>query len=305
MNIESLSIGVICGGYSNEREISLKGAEAVNKALIVGGFNSKIIDIKTPKSLKNKETYKNIDFAFIMIHGKGGEDGEVQKVLKKLNILFSGSTDIGLQNSFDKVLAKELWIKKDIKTPKYITNVKSWNDLPNYFKKLSKLVIKPSKEGSSIGVSIVNNNLEAFEEAITHAKKFEGVPMIEEFISGRELTVSILGNLICDPIKITAKQEFYNYEAKYNSKDTSYEFINLEEQKLKNLKESCKKAFETLGCSKWGRVDLIDSEKEFFFIEVNTVPGMTETSLVPKSAKNEGLSFLKLILKIIKDSIEN
>ena len=305
MKIENLNIGIICGGFSNEREISLRGARSIHQVLNSKNINSRLIDIKDKNEMHDKRMYKGIDFAFVMIHGKGGEDGEVQEFLSSLNIKFSGSDILGLKNSYDKELTKKIWSNCKIKTPQYVSEIFDWSDLPDFLKKTSKLVIKPSKEGSSLGVSIIKNNSKNFSKAIKHAKKYEGVPIIEEFISGRELTISVLGDLICDPIEIKAQEEFYNFEAKYNRTDTSYSFPVFAEDKLANLKMLSKKAFDLLGCSKWGRVDLIEHKDDFFFIEVNTVPGMTETSLVPKSAEKEGLSFFELIKKIIIDSIDN
>ena len=305
MNINTLKIGVLCGGFSNEREISLRGAKAINEELISKNIDSKLIDIKNQRDMLEAKTYSNLDFAFVMIHGKGGEDGSIQKILSELNIPFSGSGISGLKNSFDKVITKEIWLKNKINTPKYTSEISSWADLPNSLKEVPKLVVKPSKEGSSLGVSIIENNSKNLTKAINFASEYEGVPIIEEFISGRELTVSILGNLICDPIEIIAKEEFYNFEAKYNRGDTLYSFPEFKKNKLKDLKNLAKNAFTLLDCEKWGRVDLIEKEDSFYFIEANTVPGMTETSLVPKAAKREGLSFFDLIEKIILDSIDN
>ena len=305
MKIENLSIGIVCGGFSNEREISLRGAQSIHQTLIAKNINSRLIDIRDKNEMHDKKMYEGIDFALVMIHGKGGEDGEVQEFLSSLNIKFSGSDILGLKNSYDKVLTKQIWCENKINTPQYVSDIFDWSDLPDFLKKASKLVIKPSKEGSSLGVSIIKNNSENFSKAIKHAKKYEGTPIIEEFIPGRELTISVLGDLICDPIEIEAQEEFYNFEAKYNRTDTSYSFPVFAEDKLAKLKKLSKNAFDLLGCDKWGRVDLIEYEDKFFFIEVNTVPGMTETSLVPKSAEKEGLSFYELIKKIIMDSIDN
>ncbi len=305
MKIENLRIGIVCGGFSNEREISLRGAKSIHQELLSKKINSKLIDIKDKNEMHNEEMYKGIDFALVMIHGKGGEDGEVQGFLSSLNIKFSGSNILGLKNSYDKILTKQIWSHNQINTPQYVSEIYNWSDLPDFLKKTSKLVIKPSKEGSSLGVSIINNNSENFLKAIKHAKKYEGTPIIEEFIPGRELTISVLGDLICAPIEIEAQEEFYNFEAKYNRTDTSYSFPVFAKEKLDVLKKLSKNAFDLLGCDKWGRVDLIEYEDKFYFIEVNTVPGMTETSLVPKSAQKEGLSFYELIKKIIMESIDN
>ena len=305
MNIENLSIGIICGGFSNEREISLRGAQSIYQELISKNINSRLIDIKDKNEMYDKKIYEGIDFALVMSHGKGGEDGEVQEFLKSLNIKFSGSDILGLKNSYDKALTKQIWSDNNINTPQYVSDIFDWSDLPDFLKKTSKQAIKPSKEGTRLGVSIIKNNSENFSKAIKDAKKYEGTPIIEEFIPGRELTISVLGDLICDPIEIEAQEEFYNFEAKYNRTDTSYSFPVFAEDKLVKLKKLAKNAFGLLGCDKWGRVDLIEYENKFYFIEVNTVPGMTETSLVPKSAEKEGLSFYELIKKIIMDSIDN
>ena len=158
MKIENLSIGIVCGGFSNEREISLRGAQSIHQTLIAKNINSKLIDIRDKKEKHDKKMYDGIDFALVMIHGKGGEDGEVQEFLSSLNIKFSGSDISGLKNSYDKVLTKQIWRENKINTPQYVSDIFDWSDLPDFLKKTSKLVIKPSKEGSSLGVSIIKNN---------------------------------------------------------------------------------------------------------------------------------------------------
>ena len=158
MKIENLSIGIVCGGFSNEREISLRGAQSIHQTLIAKNINSRLIDIRDKNEMHDKKMYDGIDFALVMIHGKGGEDGEVQEFLSSLNIKFSGSDISGLKNSYDKVLAKQIWRENKINTPQYVSDIFDWSDLPDFLKKTSKLVIKPSKEGSSLGVSIIKNN---------------------------------------------------------------------------------------------------------------------------------------------------
>ena len=161
MKIENLSIGIICGGFSNEREISLRGAQSIHQTLITKNINSRLIDIRDKNEMHDKKMYDGIDFALVMIHGKGGEDGEVQEFLSSLNIKFSGSDISGLKNSYDKVLTKQIWRENKINTPQYVSDIFDWSDLPDFLKKTSKLVIKPSKEGSSLGVSIIKNNSES------------------------------------------------------------------------------------------------------------------------------------------------
>ena len=162
MKIENLSIGIVCGGFSNEREISLRGAQSIHQTLIAKNINSRLIDIRDKNEMHDKKMYDGIDFALVMIHGKGGEDGVVQEFLSSLNIKFSGSDISGLKNSYDKVLTKQIWRENKINTPQYVSDIFDWYDLPDFLKKTSKLVRKPSKEGSSLGVSIIKNNSENF-----------------------------------------------------------------------------------------------------------------------------------------------
>ena len=132
MKIENLSIGIVCGGFSNEREISLRGAQSIHQTLIAKNINSRLIDIKDKKEMHDKKMYDGIDFALVMIHGKGGEDGEVQEFLSSLNIKFSGSDISGLKNSYDKVLTKQIWHENKINTPQYVSDIFDWSDLPDF-----------------------------------------------------------------------------------------------------------------------------------------------------------------------------
>ena len=146
MKIENLSIGIVCGGFSNEREISLRGAQSIHKTLVAKNVNSKLIDIRDKNEMHDKKKYEGIDFALVMIHGKGGEDGEVQKFLSSLNIKFSGSDILGLKNSYDKVLTKKIWCENKINTPQYVSDIFEWSDLPDFLKKAFKVGYK-TKQG--------------------------------------------------------------------------------------------------------------------------------------------------------------
>ena len=306
-DIEKLKIGVVAGGISSEREISLKSGRAVHESLSKNGFSSKLIDINSQEKLKSLETYKGLDLVFIMIHGKGGEDGEIQSILEAAKIKYTGSDSTSSLNAFDKLKSKEIFEKNGLEVPLRMM-------LQHSPSENNDIVIKPLREGSSFGVSIIKRwwdykksrpSLET-EEALKEAQKYGDGVLIEEFIEGKELTVAIVGESTYPEIEIISPNEFYDFSAKYDGIGTKYIPANLSSTETKKLSEICLKAFKSLGCSGWGRVDLIKSKNDgiSYILEVNTVPGMTETSLVPKAARLAGLSFNDLLVEIIKASID-
>ena len=306
-DLEKLKIGVVAGGISSEREISLKSGRAVHESLSKHGFSSKLIDIKSQEKLKSLETYKGLDLVFIMIHGKGGEDGEIQSILEAAKIKYTGSDSTSSLNAFDKLESKEIFEKNGLEVPQRIM-------LQHSPPEKYGIVIKPVREGSSFGVSIIKSwwdfekrrpSLET-EEALKEAQKYGDEVLIEEFIEGKELTVAIVGESTYPAIEIISPNEFYDFSAKYDGVGTKYIPANLSSTETKKLSEICLKAFKSLGCSGWGRVDLIKSKNDgiLYILEVNTVPGMTETSLVPKAARLAELSFNDLLVEIIKTSID-
>ena len=306
-DLEKLKIGVVAGGISSEREISLKSGRAVHESLSKNGFSSKLIDINSQEKLKSLETYKGLDLVFIMIHGKGGEDGEIQSILEAAKIKYTGSDSTSSLNAFDKLESKEIFEKNGLEVPLRMM-------LQHSPPKKDAIVIKPLREGSSFGVSIIKRwwdykksrpSLET-EEALKEAQKYGDGVLIEEFIEGKELTVAIVGESTYPAIEIISPNEFYDFSAKYDGIGTKYIPANLSSTETKKLSEICLKAFKSLGCSGWGRVDLIKSKNDgiLYILEVNTVPGMTETSLVPKAARLAELSFNDLLVEIIKTSID-
>ena len=306
-DLEKLKIGVVAGGISSEREISLKSGRAVHESLSKNGFSSKLIDINSQEKLKSLETYKGLDLVFIMIHGKGGEDGEIQSILEAAKIKYTGSDSTSSLNAFDKLKSKEIFEKNGLEVPLRMM-------LQHSPSENNAIVIKPLREGSSFGVSIIKRwwdykksrpSLET-EEALKEAQKYGDGVLIEEFIEGKELTVAIVGESTYPAIEIISPNEFYDFSAKYDGIGTKYIPANLSSTETKKLSEICLKAFKSLGCSGWGRVDLIKSKNDgiLYILEVNTVPGMTETSLVPKAARLAGLSFNDLLVEIIKASID-
>ena len=306
-DLEKLKIGVVAGGVSSEREISLKSGKAVHESLSKNGFSSKLIDINSQEKLKSLETYKGLDLVFIMIHGKGGEDGEIQSILEAAKIKYTGSDSTSSLNAFDKLESKEIFEKNGLEVP---LRIMLQHSPPEKY----GIVIKPVREGSSFGVSIIKSwwdfekrrpSLET-EEALKEAQKYGDEVLIEEFIEGKELTVAIVGESTYPAIEIISPNEFYDFSAKYDGIGTKYIPANLSSTETKKLSEICLKAFKSLGCSGWGRVDLIKSKNDgiLYILEVNTVPGMTETSLVPKAARLAELSFNDLLVEIIKTSID-
>ena len=306
-DLEKLKIGVVAGGISSEREISLKSGRAVHESLSKNGFSSKLIDINSQEKLKSLETYKGLDLVFIMIHGKGGEDGEIQSILEAAKIKYTGSDSTSSLNAFDKLKSKEIFEKNGLEVPLRMM-------LQHSPSENNAIVIKPLREGSSFGVSIIKRwwdykksrpSLET-EEALKEAQKYGDGVLIEEFIEGKELTVAIVGESTYPAIEIISPNEFYDFSAKYDGIGTKYIPANLSSTETKKLSEICLKAFKSLGCSGWGRVDLILSKNDgiLYILEVNTVPGMTETSLVPKAARLAELSFNDLLVEIIKTSID-
>ena len=306
-DLEKLKIGVVAGGISSEREISLKSGRAVHESLSKNGFSSKLIDINSQEKLKSLETYKGLDLVFIMIHGKGGEDGEIQSILEAAKIKYTGSDSTSSLNAFDKLKSKEIFEKNGLEVPLRMM-------LQHSASENNDIVIKPLREGSSFGVSIIKRwwdykksrpSLET-EEALKEAQKYGDGVLIEKFIEGKELTVAIVGESTYPAIEIISPNEFYDFSAKYDGIGTKYIPANLSSTETKKLSEICLKAFKSLGCSGWGRVDLIKSKNDgiLYILEVNAVPGMTETSLVPKAARLAELSFNDLLVEIIKTSID-
>lgn len=306
-DLEKIKIGVVAGGISSEREISLKSGRAVHESLSKNGFSSKLIDINSQEKLKSLETYKGLDLVFIMIHGKGGEDGEIQSILEAAKIKYTGSDSTSSLNAFDKLKSKEIFEKNGLEVPLRMM-------LQHSPSENNAIVIKPLREGSSFGVSIIKRwwdykksrpSLET-EEALKEAQKYGDGVLIEKFIEGKELTVAIVGESTYPAIEIISPNEFYDFSAKYDGIGTKYIPANLSSTETKKLSEICLKAFKSLGCSGWGRVDLIKSKNDgiLYILEVNTVPGMTETSLVPKAARLAELSFNDLLVEIIKTSID-
>ena len=284
------------GGYSAEREISLLSGEAVHKALIESKIDCFPFDLND----KNLDELWKIKFdkAFIVLHGRGGEDGFIQSELKKKNISFTGSNAKSSSLCMDKALTKDLWKKHNLPLSDSIVVTKGES-----FGSISLSLpwaVKPTLEGSSIGITKVTNESE-LDSALEEAFQYGNQALVEQWIDGDEYTVSILNNHALPSIKITSDHDIYDYHSKYFSNKTEYLCpSDLSEEQELNLQNIALKAFNITGASGWGRVDFIlDKDRNPFLLEINTVPGMTSHSLVPMAAKASNMSFNELVFRIL------
>lgn len=300
-------VAVLYGGNSAEREVSLRSGRAIYNALLEKGVDAYLVDSRD--HLLQQLIDHKIDRAFIALHGRDGEDGVVQGFLQTLKIPYTGSRVAGAAVSMDKLLSKQIFCQQAIKTADFIWLDQKQrfdlDDAASVFAELGAvLFVKPVKEGSSVGMSKVKTPDELIK-AIALAHQFDQVALVEKYIQGDEYTVTILAERALPSIRMRTPRDFYDYEAKYHSNTTEYfcpsGLTDVDEAKLQAI---AKKAFAVLGCSGWGRVDFIREAGtgQFLILEVNTVPGMTETSLVPKAAKVDGISFAELVLAILDTS---
>ncbi|MCK4503441.1 MAG: D-alanine--D-alanine ligase [Desulfuromonadales bacterium] len=294
-------IGVLYGGLSAEREISLKTGTASLLALQQLGYNAVAIDVNhnLPQQLQDA----SIEVAFIALHGRFGEDGRVQGLLEMLLIPYTGSGVLASSLAIDKVMTKQMLIYHEVPTPKfdYIRPGDSRGDLLQRCVQLPA-VVKPSREGSTLGITIAKTR-EELATGIDMAADLDGTVLVEEFIAGKELTVSVLNGEALPIIQIEAKGGFYDYQAKYNSGDTEYLLpAPIAETSYQQVQDAAVKACRALGCRGAARVDFMFAAPQYYCIEVNTIPGMTATSLLPKAAQAVGIDFPELVEQILLDA---
>ena len=295
------TIGVLLGGLSAEREISLKTGNAALQALQQLGYSAVGIDVN--RNLPQQLSEAGIEVAFIALHGRFGEDGRVQGLLEMLQIPYTGSGVLASSIAIDKVVTKQLLIYHDLPTPKF-DFMRSGDLINDLLKRNDRLplVIKPSREGSTIGITIARDT-EDLRSGIETAASLDGTVLVEDFIDGDELTVSVLNGEALPVIKVVPKSGFYDYQAKYNSGDTEYLLpAPIDQNIYRTVQQAAVKACNVLGCRGAARVDFMLSEDKFYCIEVNTIPGMTETSLLPKAAQAAGVDFPQLVETILLDA---
>ncbi|MDO8345344.1 MAG: D-alanine--D-alanine ligase [Cellvibrio sp.] len=301
-------VGVLFGGLSAEREISLQSGAAVIAALVEAGVEHVAIDVDD-NIIADIQAAK-IDRAFLILHGPGGEDGRIQALLEFLNIPYTGSDVASSALAMDKLRTKQLWRGVDINgqqglsTPEFAVLTQA-SDFAKVLANLGgEVMVKPANEGSSIGMSRVNNAAE-LEVAFQKAAQYQGSVLVERLIVGAEYTIAILDGEALPPIKLETDHTFYDFNAKYIAEDTRYLCpCGLSAAKEQELKTLALNAFNTVGCRGWGRVDVMaDAQQNFYLLEVNTAPGMTSHSLVPMAAKAIGLSFAELVLTVLRASL--
>ncbi len=295
-------VGVLMGGTSAEREVSLVSGSFVLNALIAAGVDAFKVDIgeSVIAQLQNLKA----DRVFNILHGRGGEDGEIQAILDVMKIPYVGSGVKSSAVTIDKLMTKRLLLGSGIATPDF-QEITPQSDFSSLLEKIGlPMIVKPVNEGSSIGMSKVTQ-ADELPGAYELARQFGSV-MAEKWIDGAEYTVAWLGGTVLPAIKLETPHEFYDYDAKYKASDTIYTCpCGLAAEQEKILTQLTSRVVAICGLRHWGRVDLmLDRSGEFQVIEINTVPGMTDHSLVPMAALEAGLDFEKLVLKLVELSMD-
>lgn len=295
-------VAVFMGGDSAERAVSLKSGQAVLSALQSAGVDAYGVDVIgcLLKTVENPE----YDRVFIALHGRGGEDGTIQAILSQAGIPYTGSDVLASALAMDKLRSKYVFRGCNLPTPGFCS-MACEEDVETVVASLRMPVgVKPAREGSSIGIRKVANREELLE-AWREAAELDEQVLIEEWVEGPEFTVSLLQDQALPAIGLSTDHVFYDYDAKYLADDTRYRIpCGLSPEDEVRLQQLSLEAFRALGCKTWGRVDVMqDSEGNFWLLEVNTVPGMTDHSLVPMAAKAAGISFEELVVRILKDTL--
>jgi len=295
-------VAVVMGGVSAEREVSLDSGRNVLAALKARGVDAQAID-GIPALL---DALRAGHFArvFNILHGGDGEDGVLQGALKSLRVPVTGSGVLGSALTLDKIRTKQVWQAVGLPTPRYVRFAKG-GDIHAAIAQLGlPVVVKPSHEGSSVGITRVRKEAD-FAGAVELAARYDGELVVEELIEGDEFTVGILQGEALPSIRIVPKGEFYDYHAKYVSDETQYICPGLDETGEREIRDLALSAFNAAGCSGWGRVDVMrDRAGKFYLLEVNTTPGMTSHSLVPKAARAVGIEFEELCWRILETSFD-
>lgn len=297
------NVVVVYGGTSAERDVSLKSGAAILNALKRKGVAVCGYDLRDKGLVGLEQLAPSV--VFVALHGRGGEDGTLQGALELLNIPYTGSGVLASALGMDKQRTKQVWHAVGLPTPESIM-LDASSDWAAVVAELGlPLIVKPVHEGSTLGISIVKSQA-ALEAAYQEAAQFDARVMAERFVVGDEYTVALLGDQVLPAIRVEVPGGFYDYEAKYISNTTQYHLpcgLSVEQEAV--LAVLCQKAFAAIGCEGWGRVDVMhDSEGRFWLLEVNTVPGMTDHSLVPQAAAYAGIDFDDLVLQILNTAGE-
>jgi len=293
-------VAVLLGGDSSERDVSLDSGRNVLDALKRKGVDATIVD--GIPALVQALTTQKFDRVFNIMHGGDGENGVVQGLLESLRVPYTGSGVLGAALTLDKIRTKQVWLSAGLSTPRYV-RISSEADLTAAAATIGlPLIMKPSCEGSSVGVSRVFKQAD-LSQAVALAQRYRGELLMEQLIEGGEYTVGILGDEALPTIKIVPAGEYYDYHAKYVADDTQYLCPGLQGAAEDEMRALALAAFKAAGCWGWGRVDVMrDRSGKNFLLEVNTTPGMTSHSLVPKAARVRGIEFDDLVWRILETS---
>jgi D-alanine-D-alanine ligase len=302
---KSLKVAVLAGGVGSERRVSIDSGINVARAIKDAGVNVITSDI-SPTDMSILAD-RSIDVFFLALHGQFGEDGQLQRVLEDKGLVYTGCGPEASAIAFDKIASKRAFADAGVSVPKMIEFSED-TDFGKFEEELVSLsnryVIKPPAEGSSVGVVIAEGADEAGRLGRKCLSEFGGC-MVEEFISGAEVTVGVLCGLVLPMLEIRAKSGFYDYNAKYIADDTQFLFDTIEDQDMvRKLQSDAKACFDAVGCRDISRVDFIVRDKDCYCLEVNTIPGFTSHSLLPMAAKKAGISMSQLCLMVIEEALK-
>lgn len=299
-------IGVLMGGVSSERAISLKSGQAIAQALERQGYQVVALDIDrgTPDKIAEMILRTKIDSAFIALHGRLGEDGTIQQILEQAHIPYTGSGVDSSRKAMNKAIAQKIFKENNIRVPTYVSVAKGETvTIEDVLIALGSypIVVKPANEGSSIGISIVHSR-KTFETALDRAWQYDNVLMLEQYIEGREMTVGILNQTALPVVEICPTKKFFDYEAKYIKGLTDYIVpARISESLAREIQDIALRAHNVLGCSDLSRVDfMLDKSNLPYVLEINTIPGFTSTSLLPKAAAVKGINFDQLCVHLME-----
>jgi D-alanine-D-alanine ligase len=297
-------VAVLMGGTSSEREVSLDSGRNVLEALRARGVDAHAVD--GIPALASALMQKQYDRVFNILHGHngGGEDGVLQGLLEALGVPYTGSGVLGSALSMDKIRTKQVWLSLGLPTPRY-ARLSKGDDVHAAARSIGlPVIVKPACEGSSVGVSRVFTDAD-LDDAVALAEKYPGELLVEQMIVGDELTVGILGDVALPSIRIVPKGQWYDYHAKYLAEDTQYLCPGLDGADEDEIRRISLAAFVAAGCAGWGRVDVMRNRNggDFHLLEVNTAPGMTSHSLVPKAARQVGVEFDELCWRILEMTV--
>lgn len=297
-----MKVGVIMGGISSEREVSLMSGKEISKALDREKYEVIELDIKSEEEIIDK--VKELDFALLALHGRFGEDGKIQSLLESMKIPYSGCGVLSSALCMDKNLCKKIFIAEDLLTPRWKVVYSDNFECMDIMHLGYPLVVKPNSGGSSVATAIVNTEKD-LRCAVINALLYDSEVLIEEYIQGEEITCSLLDGELLPILSIKSKADFFDYSSKYEDGGADEVVINLPDNLFNQVSKAAETCWKVFKLKTYARIDMIIRQNEIFLLEINTLPGMTANSLLPKSAKAYGLNFPKLLDRIIELSISN